>query len=231
MRLFWILLCLGLSEAQTLHFAVSTNSYGHVEPEIRFTNVELKDTKIDLRLAYQAATEFGVTMRQTTSFGPVGNISLEGQADVLSTGDYQLFLNADGVIASVAANLSASLFSALPGTFDIGEAFTNTRPRFTQGSSLDIGLSYRLSRNEVLSAYSSLYFLEEGFATKLDADFKIYKLFEPHDATFLLQTYLSPVGHSYGAIGFQFDLNDKTLPSLATSVWLSLGDQGLSART
>ena len=127
----------------------------------------------------------------------------------------------------MAANLDVSLFSALPGTFEIGEAFTNTRPRFTQGSSLDIGLSYRLSRNEVLSAYPSVYFLEEGFAAKLDADFKIYKLFEPHDGTFLLQTYLSPVGHSYGAVGFQFDLNDKTLPSMAASIWLSLSHQGL----
>ena len=100
MRLLWILLCFGLSQAQTLHFAVSANGYLKIEPEIRLKNFELRDTKIDLRLAYQKAIEFGVTMRQSTSFGPVGNISLEGQADVSSAGDYHLSLNADGVIAS-----------------------------------------------------------------------------------------------------------------------------------
>jgi hypothetical protein len=227
MRLLWIFLCFGIAQAQTLYFAVSINSLLQIEPELRLENLEFEDTKIDLRVAYQKDLEFGVAMRQSTSFGPLGNIALEGQADVSSTGQYQISLNAKGVIAALAASLGGSIFNVLPGGFQGIEAFTLSRPRFTKGSSLDMGLSYRLSRNEVLSAYPSLYFLEDGFAGKLDADYKIYKRFEPHDASFLLQTYLSPVGHHYGAVGFQFDLNDKTLPSMTASAWLGLGHQGI----
>ena len=215
------------TQSQTLHFAVSATSHLGIEPELKLTQLELRGTKIDLRLAYQDVLEFGLRMRQTTSFGPVGNITLEGQADIASNGKYQLSLSADGVIGSVAANLDGHIFNTLPGTFNLSEAFETTRPHFAQGSSLGMGLSYRLSRNQVLSAYPSLYFLQEGFAATLEADFKIYKFFEPHDVSFLLQAYLSPSGKTYTALGFQFDLNEKNLPSMAASAWLSLGSQGL----
>jgi hypothetical protein len=96
-----------------------------------------------------------------------------------------------------------------------------------KGSSIDMGLSYRLSRTQVLSAYPSLYFFDEGFAAKLEVDYKLYKFFDPNDASFLLQAYVSPDHKAFGAIGFQFDLNEKNLPSIAASAWLSLGHQGL----
>lgn len=226
MRWLWLLLWLGFTQAQTLHFAVSANSYLQIEPEVKLENLDLNDTKIDLRLALQESLEFGVTLRQTTSFGPVGNVALVGQADFSSNGHYQLSLAAEGVIASVAANLGVHLFKAFPGNFDMTEAFETTRPRFKQGWGFDIGANYRLSRNEVIGASPAVYFFDEGFAATFEANYKIYKLFEPHDGTFLFQGYLSPAGHSYGAVGFQFDLNDKTLPSLAASAYLSLGQQG-----
>jgi hypothetical protein len=229
MRLSWLLLMLNLflvlsaAQAQTLHFGLSAPL---LEPEIILEDLELSDTRIDLRLAYQETLEFGVSMSQTTSLGPVGNVALLGQADVATSGHYQVSLAAEGVIGSVAASLEGKLFKGLPGIFSLHEAFENTRPRYKAGSSLDIGLSYRLSRNQVISAYPSFYFLPEGFATKLEADYKLYKLFEPHDGSFLLQAYVSPEQKTYAALGFQFDLNDKDLPSIAASAWLSLGHQG-----
>jgi hypothetical protein len=225
------LLCLialcTIIQAQNLNFTVSLNSDLEFEPEIILENLELRDTKIDLRLAYQHGLEFGLAMRQTTSFGPVGTVALAGFADVSSAGHYQLSLNADGVIGPVAARLGGQLFKALPGDFDIAEAFETTRPRYMKGSSIDMGLSYRLSRTQVLSAYPSLYFFDEGFAAKLEVDYKLYKFFDPNDASFLLQAYVSPDHKAFGAIGFQFDLNEKNLPSIAASAWLSLGHQGL----
>jgi hypothetical protein len=227
MRLVWIILWLGFVQAQTFHVGLSTDHQFVIEGELRLENLELRDTKINVRLALQQAVEFGVTMHQTSSFGPVGNIALQGQADVASSGDYQLALHADGVLGSVAANLGGQIFNSLPGDFSIAEAFDDMRPRFSKGSSLNLGVSYRLSRTQVISANPAIYFVDQGFAASLDADYKIYKLFDPNDATFLLGLYTSPVGHSYATLGFQFDLNQKNLPSITAAGYLSLGSQGL----
>lgn len=226
MRWLWVFLCFSITQAQNLYVAVTANNHLGFEPEIRLENFSLDDSKINLRLAYQEAIEFGVLMRQTTSFGPAGNVALEGQASVATNGDYQLALEARGVIASLAANVKGQLFDALPERFELSKAFASNRPRYKQGLALEFGLSYRLSRNEILSAYPSIFFLQEGFAAQLEANYKRFKLLEPHDGSFLLQAYLSPEGKGYGALGFQINLNDRKLPSLSASTWLSLGSQG-----
>jgi hypothetical protein len=233
-RLFLLVLyvcCLPLATAQDLEFGVFFNTDLLLEPEVNLTNLNMSGVRVDVRLAggISGPIEFGAKLRQDTSFGPVGSVTIKTQYDVSTFGQTQFLLQANGVVGSVAANAGWQIFNTLPGTFDFAEAFSDVRPRLAgSGMAFDLGATYRISRTLIASAYPSVYFVSgEGIGVRLNADLKLAKLFDPNDASILLLGYLEPGNSSsFAAFGFQFDFNERLLPPIVASVWLGAGSKG-----
>jgi hypothetical protein len=223
--------CLQLAAAQDLEFGVFLNTDSRLEPEVKLSDLNMSGVKVDLRLAggISGPIEFGAKLRQDTSSGPIGNITVRAQYDVSTFGQTQFLLQANGVVGSVAANAGWQIFNAVPGTFDFAEAFTEVRPRLNgDGMAFDLGASYRINRNLIASAYPSFYVVSgEGIGVRLNADLKLARLFNPNDASVLLLGYLEPGGSSnFAAFGFEFDFNERSLPPMVASAWLGAGSKG-----
>ncbi len=233
MKRFFILLFtfFTLAQAQYLEFGVFLSSDFWLEPEVKLTDLDMSGVDVELRLAgvMSGPLEFGAKFRQDTTLGPVGNVTIQTQYDVSTSGQTQLLLQANGVVGSVAANIGWQIFNSLPGEFDFTEAFSDVRPRLNgNGMAFDAGATYRINRTLILSAYPSLYFVSgDGLGLRLNADLRLAKLFDPNDASILLLGYLEPGGESnFAAFGFEFDLNERSLPPIVASAWLGAGSKG-----
>jgi hypothetical protein len=233
-RFFVLLLALTtLAQAQDLEFGLFFNTDLRFEPEIKLTDLDMSGVDVELRLAggVSGPVEFGAKFRQDTSFSALGNVTIEAQYDVQGFGGTQFLLAANGVIGSVAANAGWQIFNTLPGTFDFSEAFSDVRPRLEgSGMAFDVGATYRLNRTLILSAYPSLYVVSgSGIGGRLNADLKLAKLFDPNDSSVLLLGYLEPGGDTnFVAFGFEYDLNERSLPPIAASLWLGAGSNGFA---
>ncbi len=222
-----------LVSAQELEFRLFVNTDLRFEPEVKLTDLAMSGVDVELRLAggISGPLEFGAKLRQDTSFSALGNVTVQTQYDVSTSGGTQFLLEANGVIGSVAANAGWQIFNTLPGEFDFAEAFTDVRPRLSgSGMAFDLGASYRLSRTLILSAYPSLYLVSgDGIGGRLSADLRLAKVFDPNDASLLLLAYLEPGGESnFAAFGFEFDFNERSLPPIVASAWLGAGSRGFA---
>lgn len=237
-RFLWVLLCClstGASLAQTLEFGLTTNSTLQFEPEITLSNLSLRDTRLALRLAggISGPLEFGLQMRETSSFGPAGNILLTGQADLNSLGAYDLSLGAEGVIASIAASLKSSVFNTEAGAFVLADAFTDdTRASFPVtdwAAAFDLSFSYRLNRGLILNAAPSFYISSgQSIGGRLGLETRLLKLFSDDDLSFKALAYLSPgASNGYGAFGIDYKVNQRRLPAMNASLWLGAGTKGI----
>lgn len=231
-RFLVLLVCFfTLASAQELNFGVFVNTDFLLEPEVELTDLDLSGVNVELRLAggISGPVEFGAKLRQDTASAALGNTRIQVQYDVSGFGGTQFLLQASGVIGPVAANAGWQIFNTLPGTFDFAEAFTDVRPRVSgSGMAFDLGASYRVNRNLIASAYPSLYLVSgEGLGVRLNADLRFARLFDPNDASVLLLGYLEPGNESsFAAFGFEFDLNERTLPPIVASAWLGAGSKG-----
>jgi hypothetical protein len=235
MKRFFVLLLslLTLNQAQELGFGIFLNTDFRLEPEITLKDLDLSDVNVELRLAggISGPLEFGAKLRQDISSGPLGNSRVQAQYDFSTLGGTQFLLQANGVIGPVAANAGWQIFNTLPGDFDFAEAFTEVRPRLAgSGMAFDLGATYRINRTLIVSAYPSLYLVDDnGLGFRLNADLRLARLFDPNDASVLLLGYLEPGGESsFAAFGFEFDFNERSLPPIVASAWLGAGSNGFA---
>ncbi|MGL4609921.1 MAG: hypothetical protein ACRCYY_09595 [Trueperaceae bacterium] len=221
------------SSAQTLGFGVAFNTEARLEPELTLSDFDFPKFDLELRLAglISGPLEFGVKMRQDRSSGPLGNAMVQAHYDFSSEGQTQFLLEARGVFGPISASAGWQIFNTLPGTFNLDEAFRDIRPRLEgTGMVFDLGVSYRLSRTLIVSAAPSLYTVaDQGLAFRLNADLKFAKLFNPNDASIVVLGYSAPNNEtSFAAIGFEIDVNERTLPPMVASVWVGAGTEGVA---
>ena len=233
----FLLVCQLSLSAAAQTFGVALSYMSTLEPSFTLTDLEIGKSKVDLRLAGGVAgpLEFSVSARETTSFGPVGNLMVRSSAKVDSTGRFDFGLGAQGVIATVAAQAQLSLFTAEVGRFEISEAYQEeSRPFLLTapldfGAALDLSASYRVSRRFIVNAAPSLYVTNlAGLGGRVALEGRFVKLVGPDDVRARALAYLSPAGEAFGALGVEYSLNRRNLPSGHLALWAGLNGDGIS---
>jgi hypothetical protein len=226
-----ILLLFQLVAAQTLSLSLSADDRAWLEPEVILSQLELRGTQLELRLAggISSGLEFGVRLRERASFGPAGNALLSGHADFRSDGLFALSLAAEGVIGPIAASLTGSLLNSDPSVFRLEDAFTQRQaPLFAKrelAASLELSASYRPSRLFIFSISPALYFKPAATAIALGASANWLKALDPDDLSLSFQGQLEP-SQNYAALGFAYKLNRRNLPAFEGTLWLGAGSKG-----
>ncbi len=224
-----------MTAAQT--FGVALSRTPTLEPAVTLTDLELGDHKVDIRLAGGVAgpLELGVSARETTSFGPLGNLTVSSDAKLDSSGRFEFSLGAQGVVAAVAARARLSLFTAEVGRFEISEVYVEEARPFLLaepldfGAALDLGASYRFSRRFIVTAEPSLYLTDVGgLGGRLALEGRFVKVVGPDDLRAGALFYFGPAGNPFGAVGAEYNLNRRSLPSASLAVWAGLNAEGLS---
>ncbi len=244
-HLFCILLislCLLLvftAKAQTLTIGVGTTTSGVDEMTSAFGirlylgNLRLDSTRLDLHLASDRQNlSFALTMRETESFGPLGNISLLAELAASTSGHYDISFGLDGVIASVAAALGISIFSSNPAFDWSGRFQGNSRPILpvtSWGLATDISLSYRVNRDLIVSVQPSLYFAAgEGLAGRLGAELRLLRIIDDGELLIKTLAYLPPgLASGFLAAGTEYRLSQRNTPRVAVALWLAASSSGL----
>ncbi|CAN5821113.1 hypothetical protein BH24DEI2_BH24DEI2_12350 [soil metagenome] len=230
---FSLLALFGWAAAQT--FGVGLTTY-KLEPDITVTGLDAGRSKVSLRVAGGVAgpLELGVSARETTAFGPIGNVTVRGAANFDSTGRFEVGLGAEGVIAAVAARAQLSLFTAEVGRFEVGAAFQeDSRPFLLAaplnfGAALELGASYRVSRGFVANAAPALYLTDAGgVAGRVALEARLVKLVGPDDLRLKTLTFLGPSGEQFVAVGAEYDLNRRGWPNARVALWAGLDGAGL----
>lgn len=220
---------LGISAAAQT-FGVGLSHTPSLELDLTLTGLDLGRSKGGFRVAGGVAEplELSVSLRETTSFGPVGNLLVHSSANLDSTGRFEFAFGAEGVVAMVAARAQLSLFTAEVGRFELAEAFEEARPFLLEplldfGVALDLGGSYRVNRGLIVSAAPSLYLTDaEGLGGRLALEGRFAKVLGPDDLRARALAYVSPEGEAFGALGLEYGLNRRGLPSGRLTLWAGL---------
>lgn len=232
--LFSLCIFSSLSQAQTLSIGSSVTSTVLVEPEIELSNFEFEGSKLGFRLAggISGPLEFGLSVRNTTTFGPLGNVIINANAQANTNASFNVNLEASGVIGPVAAVIDSSLSNTNRGSFKLEDAYMLEAPNSfasqTLNATLDLSGRYRLERSLILDAsVGTSYLNESGWGANLSSSLSFLKLLDKDDGIVTLKTYASPgFQAAYGALGFGYDVNRRDWPSLVATVWLGYGSNG-----
>lgn len=231
--LFLLLLPL-FGSAQTVSLATSSTFNGLIEPELLISELNYQELKIDARLAggISGPLELGFGVSYRNTFGPLGNLLLRGQADILSDGHFQSSLQAEGVIAAIAAKAEARAFNLSETAFRTESAFSQKNLwGFSDQFGVELALSarYRLDRSSILDANLDLIYVSDaGLGAELGARYNLIKLLDRDDGAILAKVYGSPgFAAAYAALGFAYNVNRSDWPDVQAEVWLGANAMGL----
>lgn len=224
----------GLGWAQTLAAEASAGWHAAPEAHLALSNVAFGDGRLALSLWGGPASPAGVALelRQTESFGVLGNLILRGSGRFDSAGGFETRLGAEGVVGPVAASLALSLFGRPPRAPDPW-AKGGERLLAPEASDLGLGLelsaSYRAARNLILVAAPRFYLTAaRGFGLEASAEARLLRLIGPDDLRLLAAGQLAPSPSAgYAALGLEVDLNRPAWPSVRGRAWLGAGSAGL----
>jgi hypothetical protein len=211
----------------------SSTFNGLLEPEFAVSNLNLEEAKFNARLAggVSGPVELGFGINYSNSFGPLGNIVLSGQADLLTDARFQTTVTAQGVIGPVAGSAKARVFNSFTGLFQAETAFSQPSFAFNQqlGLELEVKTRYRLDRTTIIDGNLDLFYLfEDGFGGEINARYNLLKMLERDDGAILAKVYGSPgFASGYAAAGFAYNVNRTDWPDIQAEVWLGAGTKGI----
>lgn len=226
-----------LTYSQTLTVEASANREAF-KPSFVLSNVRYEGVRLNFRAAgvVSGPLEVGFGARYNTSFGPVGNVTIEGRGDVDTAGDFSINARGQGTITQVSVRAELQAFSVNPGHFELREAFPDdARPRHAQeviddtvGFGLTGGVTYRLTRTEILEADANVrYLTRHGFGVNVRAGLQLRNLIASDTGVVRVQADLGPGARDgYGAAGFEYRLSRRGLPVVRASAWLGVGTLG-----
>ncbi len=231
-------LALTLASAQTVTLGANTSSAGF-EPDIRLSGLRAEGLTFGLRAALDldaARFEGGANTRFSTSLGPIGNLAVTGAADADTDGAFAVSVRGDGVLGPVAARARLDAFNVNPGRFAPEDLFSDARPFLlatpaeeTFAAQLGVGLTYRVSRTRILTLDPDLIYLRGGgLGVRGTGALELRRLRGRDNGLVLAEGYLAPETQAgYGAIGFTYALNERSLPTIRGSLLVSAGSEGL----
>lgn len=223
----------GYTAAQTFGIGTSSTFSGLIEPEVSVSNLNLEGVKLNARLAggVSGPVELGFGVNYSNSFGPLGNLTFSGQADLLTDGRFHTRASAQGVIGPIAGSVEARVFNSSIGLFQAETAFGQQTLRFNEqlGLELDVTARYRLDRTTIIDGDLDLIYLsEDGFGGEISASYNLIKMLERDDGAILAKIYGSPgLGSGYGAAGFAYNVNRSDWPDIQGEIWLGAGTKGI----
>ena len=234
-----LLLTFAPASAQTLGFGLGFTSDLLLEPELTLSDVEIGESKLSLRLAggVSGPLEFGISARETQSFGPLGNLTFYSEGAFKDAG-FKVDLGAEGVIATVAGTANLSLSTVQPGSLNASELYSATPHSFLGDgkenalkAQLGLSASYRLNRSIILNAEPNISYVDtvskEGAGASLKTNVRFVRFVDRDDAYIYLNAQVAPLEGDYAALGVGYDLNRRNLPNLQGSLWLGLSADGV----
>lgn len=235
-RILIILLLIAFAPvyAQTLHASAAADSRGQITPTFRLDNLRLAGATVSVSLlgGVSRPLAFGVTARQLTSYGPVGNLTLRSATTFDGVGNFSAGLAASGVIASVAAELELTLTTLNPGDLNPSELFLSDRPVvLTEGgfaAILSVNGSYRLNRTTILRLETTTLATTGGLVAHLRGHVRLVGLVGRDDLFILAEGYSDPgFQQGFGAIGATYDVNRANWPDVTATALVGYGPGGL----
>jgi len=196
--------------------------------------------------------EFSTNLRSNFAFGPLGNVLVLARSELDTAGKYDVGISGEGVAASAGAlKVSASAYNVNVGYFRALDAYNEqVRPRLVfaakDSESADsgviefgIGGLYRLNRTTVLEFYPHISWIDDNLAFYGNMAAVFRKVIESDDIAIRVKaaslpainlienigvdvTTLGDYNESYLAIGAEYRLSRRALPSVRASVWLGL---------
>lgn len=229
------LVLLGAARAQAYRVEAGAWAAGDaaVEPRLAFSvrNAPVDEGRVGFRLGVALAPEplpaFGLELRRTFSFGPVGNVLVEAAGDLDARRRYAATVGARGVAGPVALGLEASAWNAPESAF-AGLPGAGARPRLDGPAlGLAVGASYRAGRTLVLSGRPELLWANGGLGGRLEAELRLARVRGDDDALALAHLYVAPgAGELAGAVGAGYALVRRRAPTWLGSVWFGAGPAG-----
>lgn len=220
--------------AQTLQASAAADSRGRITPTLRLDNLRLAGASVNLSLlgGVSRPLAFGVSARQLTSFGPVGNLTLRSATTFDTAGNFSAGLAASGVIANVAAELELTLTTLNPGDLTPSELFLSDRPVVLADGGfagiLSINGSYRLNRTTILRLETTTLATTGGLAAHLRGHVRLVGLVGRDDLFVLLEGYGDPgFAQGFGALGATYDVNRANWPDITATALIGYGPGGL----
>ena len=236
--LFTLFVC-PLAAAQTVTLGGGASSAG-LETDIRLGGIEAEGLTFGVRAAsdLEAETfEFGASTRFSTSLGPLGRVSVTGSAAADTAGAFAASVRGSGVLGPVGARARLDAFNVNPGRFEPEDLFAGERPFLLAAPSeeafaaqVGLGVTYRLSRTKILTFDPDLLYLRgDGLGVRGAGTLELRRLRGRDNGIVLAEGYLSPgADEGYGALGFTYALNQRTLPTLRGSLLVGAGSEGLA---
>lgn len=230
-----ILLLASTAFAQSVSFGVSLAGQ-NIKTSLSLADLDAEGVRLSLRFAtgVYAPFELGVAARSTTLLGPLGNVVIDGDANVNALGQFDGFAQVAGTLASVAGLLRLEAYNVDPGRFEPARAYSlEARPRYLLdgdvGVSLTAGVTYRLERALILVAEPGLTWVSNrGLGARLSSTLQLRGLVERDDGHLLLLAEVEPGGAAgFVAAGFEYRLNRSDYPLLRAAALLGAGSPGL----
>ncbi len=236
-----LVISIGLTNvfAQTLKFGVGATAWNKNTTDLQsevfvgVNDIDFKDSKLSFRIATNVITplEFGLGAQYNFSWGPFGNVLLKSLAQVDSDGLVDIDVSASGVLGSLAAlEADLMLFNANKGHFALESAYRQARPRYDTSSlvfGVGLGGKYRLERTLVLEFKPTLVLTAGSLGGYGSVGLHLRHLIERDDGIIKFKAEKSPTtSDAYGAIGFEYRLNRRNLPTVQVTAWLATGTEG-----
>ena len=238
LALFIVLTLCPLAAAQTFTVGTYASTAGF-EPDVRVEGVKALGLTFGFRAAGDVEgqrLELGATTRFNTSLGPLGNVAVTGAADADSAGAFAVSANGSGVLGPVGARARIAAFNTNPGRFAPEAAFLTARPFLlenpqekTLAAQFGLGITYRLGRTTILTFDPDLLYLNGGgFGVRGTATVELRRLRGRDNGIILAEGFLAPgAAEGYGALGFTYALNERSLPTLRGSLLVGAGSEGV----
>ncbi len=231
-----------LAAAQTYTVGANASSAGF-EPDVRIEGIRAGGLRFGVRVAGDSEAgrfEGGASTRFSTSLGPLGNVAVTGRANADTAGAFAASVRGSGVLGPVGARIRLDAFNVNPGRFAPETLFEGERPFLLGAPSqeafaaqLGVGLTYRLSRTTIFTLDPDLLYSweddESGLGVRGTGTVELRRLRGRDNGIVLAEGYLEPGADAgYGAAGFTYALNRRSLPTMRGTLLVGAGSEGLS---
>lgn len=220
------------SFGQSLQLSVSGGLQGHLQ--LALLDQPISNGRASLGVHYGPSFGAALQLRNTTTFGPIGNVILDFDASYNFGSGHAVSLAARGSAGPVALRLRG-VTAAGDTTRPLRPVDPVFQPLHAPGTgaawSVQLGATYRLNRGLQLLADPTLLELGSGPALLVPLEAQFSRLWDGHDLRLAL-TGLMPLGESamgaWGAGGVGLRINRARASSWNTWLLFGAGPSGFS---
>jgi hypothetical protein len=236
MRILVILLLASTASGQTITLnLISGNRPPALVVEVN--NISIETLKLNFGVTLASVAQIRLTLRDSNSFGPFGNLVLEGSASISNNRKYLLDISGQAVFGPVAARARIALGNSAQSQF-LPELRFSTRPPTVLGGlddhwqKLNLGLNYRASRGLLLKISPSIFLTAGNLGGSVRAVAHFHRLFGVNSLELEAEGHIDrSVGNRHFDVGATYVTSQRYSPKWSLGILAGIGNAGLKLGT